>query len=78
MARPLRSSDEGKEVVSSDGDRIGRIERVEGDEAHVKPESGLTDSIRNRLGMGDDDETMYVLNHSEIATIGDDEVHLQK
>jgi sporulation protein YlmC with PRC-barrel domain len=78
MARPFRSSDEGKEVVSSDGDRIGRIERVEGDEAHVKPETGLAESIRNRLGMGDDDEEMYVLDHSEVATIGDDEVHLQR
>lgn len=76
MARPFRSSDEGKEVLSSDGDRIGRIESVEGDKAHVKPETGLAESIRNRLGMGDDEE-MYALDHSEVASISDDEVHLR-
>lgn len=78
MARPFKSSDKGKSVVTSDGDKIGRVERVEGDEAHVKPESGLADSIRQRLGMGDSSEEMYVLNHSEVATFSDDEIHLRK
>lgn len=77
MARPFKSSDEGKEVVSSDGDKIGKVERVQGDEAHVKPEAGLADSIRKRLGMDEGSEKMYVLKHSEVATFGDDEIHLR-
>lgn len=78
MARPFKSSDKGKHVMTSDGDKIGRVQRIEGDEAHVKPETGLADSIRKRLGMGDSAEEMYVLNHSEVATFGDDEIHLRK
>lgn len=77
MARPFKSSDEGKTVVSTDGDEIGTVERVQGDEAYVKPESGLGESIRRRLGIGDDTEEMYVLDHSEVATFADDEIHLR-
>lgn len=77
MARPFNSSDKGKDVVTSEGDKIGRVEEVAGDEAHVSPESGLADSIRRRLGMKDDPEELYVLDQSEVATFGDDEIHLR-
>lgn len=75
MPGMLDSSDEGKRVVTKDGDTVGEITEVQGDEAHVTPESGLTDSIRQRLGMEDDSDT-YVLRESEIDTSSDDEIRL--
>lgn len=77
MARPFKSSDKGKRVVTNDGDEIGRVADVDGDEAHVTPESGLADSIRKRLGMDENPDEMYVLNNSEVATFADDEIHLR-
>jgi hypothetical protein len=41
---------EGMKVMTSDGDEVGRIESIRGDTAHVKPETGLSESIRRRLG----------------------------
>lgn len=76
MVRAFRSSDEGKRVVTSDGDNIGKVRQVSGDEAHVKPKRGLADSIRQRLGMGDQEDT-YVLDHDEVASITDDEIRLK-
>jgi sporulation protein YlmC with PRC-barrel domain len=77
MVRAFKSSDEGKRVVTSDGDNIGKVRRVNGDEAHVRPKGGLADSIRQRLGMGSD-EDMYVLNHDEVDSITDDEIKLKQ
>lgn len=76
MAGMFDSSDEGKRVVTKDGDTVGEITEVRGDEAHVTPESGLADSIRQRLGMEDDSDT-YVLRESEIDTHSDDEIRLR-
>lgn len=76
MEGPFDSSDEGKRVVTKDGDTVGEIREVQGDEAHVKPDSGLADSIRQRLGMEDDSDT-YVLQQSEIDTHSDDEIRLK-
>ncbi|NIB98549.1 PRC-barrel domain containing protein [Halobacterium sp. R2-5] len=76
MAGMLDSSDEGKRVVTQDGDTIGEVRDVQGEEAHVTPEPGLTDSVRQRLGMDDDSDT-YVLDESEIDATSEDEIRLQ-
>ncbi|WP_336035056.1 hypothetical protein [Halobacterium yunchengense] len=76
MVRAFDSSDEGKRVVTKDGDTIGKITQVQGDEAHVEPERGLADSIRQRLGMGDKDDEMYVLAHDEVDSISENRVRL--
>ena len=75
MAREFQSNDEGKTVRTKDGDDVGTIESVEGNTAHVKPESGLSESIRDRLGWSSD-EDMYELQHSNVDEISDDEVRL--
>ncbi len=77
MAQEFQSSDEGKTVKTKDGDSVGTIESVEGNMAHVKPESGLSESIRDRLGWTSDDQSEYELDQSKVDEITDDEVRLQ-
>lgn len=77
MAREFQSSDEGMTVKTQDGDEVGTIESVEGDMARVKPESGLSESIRDRLGWSSDEEDQYELDHSKVDEITDDEVRLK-
>lgn len=76
MVRTFNDTDVGKQVVTDDGDTVGKIQRIDGNEAHVEPERGLADSIRNRLGMGDKDDEMYVLKHDEVDSISGNKVHL--
>lgn len=77
MAREFRSSDEGKRVVTSDGDTVGKIDRIEGNKVHVKPDGGLADTIRQRLGWTDESEDMYVLDHSRVQSFSGGKVQLK-
>lgn len=74
----LTEEDEGKKVQSAAGDTVGRVTGVEDGQAHVDPDPGLTDSIRSRLGWGDDDGDDYVLDASSIESVTDDAIHLGK
>jgi len=77
MVRNFRpDDDEGLTVKTASGDTVGTIEKIDGTMAHVKPESGLSSSIRNRLGWTKDGEEVYELKHSKVDTI-DDEVILK-
>lgn len=77
MARAFRDSDEGMKVVTSDGDEVGTITAVHGDTAHVSPETGLGESIRQRLGWGDDTEDTYELSHSRVQSFSGNKIHLR-
>lgn len=76
---PLTEHDEGKAVVNSDDDQIGRVMKVEHGKAHVDPDPGLTDRIRSELGWDDeDDEETYVLDPSSIESVSDGGLHLNR
>lgn len=77
MVRNFTSEDEGKQVMASDGENVGTITKTSGPVAHVSTDSGLSGSIRRRLGWGDDDEE-YELMTSNVESISDDEVRLKK
>jgi hypothetical protein len=77
MARAFKDSDEGMTVVTSDGDEVGTVAGVRGDTVHVKPETGLGESIRQRLGWGDDMEDTYELSHSRVQSFSGNKIHLQ-
>ena len=77
MARAFRDSDEGMKVVTSDGDEVGTVADVRGDTAHVTPETGLGESIRQRLGWGDDTRDTYELSHSRVQSFSGDKIHLR-
>lgn len=77
MARDFNADDEGKRVVTSDGDMIGTVDRVSGSTAHVTPDQDLTQSIRRRLGWTEEGEDTYELQQSNVDRIDDDEIRLK-
>lgn len=77
MTRDFESSDEGKTVMTADGDRVGTIEKIDGSTAHVRPDQNLSRGTRRRLGWAEDDD-MGELQHSEVDKISGDEVHLKR
>lgn len=77
MTRDFKSDDEGKEVVTADGEMVGTIDRASGSSAHVKPDEELSRSIRRRLGWTEEGSETYRLDKSEVDSITDDEVQLK-
>ena len=55
MARQFSDDDRDKEVVTSDGDRVGRIRDVDGDSATVDEDESLSEKITSMLGWNDDE-----------------------
>jgi hypothetical protein len=78
MVRNFRNDDEGKKVMTADGDMVGMIEKTAGSKAHVKADTNLSSAIRNRLGWTDESIDTYELPKASVDKITDDEVHLQQ
>ena len=78
MCADFTDDDEGKRVVNADGDQIGLIETVEHGTVHVNPDPGITDSIKSKLGWGDADGETYELDESNVESITDDEIRLER
>lgn len=78
MPRDFTSDDEGKSVLTADGDMVGVIEETAGSYAHVKPHDDLSQSIRRRLGWTEEGEDTYRLDKSKISKFSGDEVHLKR
>lgn len=73
-------SDEGKRVVNSSGETVGRIVEVRNGVAYVDPDPDILNTMKSKLGWGDatDDPDSYPLRMSDILEITDDEVRLQR
>lgn len=79
MDRNFEHGDEGKRVVTADGDEVGMVSRVEDDRLHIRPADNLSRGIRRRLGWSEDqNEDEYTLQKSKVETIQGDEVHLKE
>ncbi len=74
----LTEEDEGKTVVNSSGDQVGRVIEVQHGTAHVEPDPGLADTIRFKLGWGEGDEDSYQLDAGSVENVSDSEVHLNR
>jgi hypothetical protein len=74
----LTEEDQGKNVVTADGDQIGMVSGIRGGRAYVDPDAGMTDRIKSMLGWEHVDEDDYALEESEIDTVTDDEVRLNR
>lgn len=81
MARPFTDDDRDKRVVTSEGDRIGRVTDVNDDRATVRRDSdddkSLTDKITDMLGWNSDDDE-HELHRDHVDEHRDDEVRLRK
>lgn len=78
MARNFTDDDRDKNVVTSEGSRIGTIDDVNDDRATVKrdKDKSLTDKVKDMLGWGDDDDSNE-LRHEHVDTVNDNEVRLR-
>lgn len=74
----LSDNEEGKRVVNREGETVGMVSQVEGNRAHVDPDPGVSDTIKSKLGWGDADEESYPIDESDIQSIDDDEVQLNR
>ena len=70
----LTESEEGKRVITEDGEEIGRITEVHHNAAAVKPDRGLTDQLRSALGWGDTDKETYRLQAGDVSRVTDETV----
>jgi len=77
MVREFETSDEGKTVVTADGETVGKIQKIDRNMAHVRPEGSLAQSIRRRLGWTEENEDVYELRHSRVNEISGDTVKLK-
>jgi hypothetical protein len=77
-ATTLTEEDEGKRVVTDDGDEIGVVAEVEGGRAHVQPDPGMLDSLSAKLGWGDANEDTYPIENDKIRAVTDDEIRLDR
>lgn len=74
----LTEDDEGKDVVNSNGDEVGRVIEVTHGEGHVEPDPGIADTIKTTLGWGEADGDTYRLSASDIEHVTDDEIRLNR
>lgn len=77
MVRDFTANDEGKSVMTADGDPVGIIDRVTDTDAFVKPDAGLSQSTRNKLGWTQKGEETYQLRKSKVQSIDEDAIHLR-
>jgi hypothetical protein len=78
MASEITEEEEGKSVLSSDGEQVGVVIDVQHGTARVKPDPGLTDELKAKVGFGDTDEESYPLQEERIETVTDDEIRLRE
>lgn len=75
---PFDSKHEGMTVVTQDGNEVGTIESVRGDTAQVTPETGLSESIRRRLGWDDESRDTFELDYSNVDDVAGNEIKLER
>lgn len=78
MVRNFQSEDEGKSVMTKDGEIVGTVEKTTNTEIHVKPDSGLSQSIRRRLGWAEKDQETFSVQKSKVQEISDDGIQLKE
>lgn len=73
----LTEDDEGKQVVNSHGDSVGRIVEVRGGTPYVDPDAGIGETLKSKLGWTDaSEEDAYPLSQENVDTVTGDEVRL--
>lgn len=78
QAITFSESDEGKKVVDSAGETVGRVVDVRHGSAYVDPDPGTFDTIKSKLGWGDVDDDSYPLQKADVDSVTDDEIRLRR
>lgn len=58
---PITAEDAGLPVLDSEGNQIGVVDRVEGDEVYVDPDADVSDDARASLGWVRDEQSVRPL-----------------
>lgn len=77
MVRVFRPEDEGKPVVTKDGDVVGSIVRIDEGDAYVRPKSELLRGCGSWLTSSWDADGEYPLDRNEVASIHDTAVVIE-
>jgi sporulation protein YlmC with PRC-barrel domain len=77
MVRNFKPEDEGMPVMTKDGETVGTVEKTMDNELHVKPNSGLSQSIRRRLGWAEKDQDTFSVQKSKVDEITNDGIRLK-
>lgn len=77
MARNFTDDDRNKDVVTSEGDRIGTVDGVNDDRATIDRDSNadLTDKVKDLLGWDSDDSNEIRSDH--VDSYDDDQIRLR-
>lgn len=76
MCAAIGDDDVGKTVVNASGEDVGMVTAVEHGTARVKPDPGITDSIKATLGWQGSTEDTYPLQEDAIAQVTGNEIRL--
>lgn len=73
----VTDDDKGKRVVNSQGDEVGVVSGVDGEDVHVTPDAELPDATRSKLGWSETDQSEQVLPGEQIEVVTDEEVRMK-
>lgn len=71
------AEDEGKHVVTPDGDVVGEVVRTEDGTAYVRPQPELVAGYGSRLTGCWDESDVFALDESAVATRAEDHIRIK-
>jgi hypothetical protein len=74
----ISKSDEGKEVRDANGELLGLVTEIDGEQAYIDPDPDLIDGIRTLVNQGDADEDALSVHEEAIDEVTDDAIHLEE
>lgn len=77
MTTDLTEEDEGKRIVTANGNDLGMIVEVREGTPYVDADPTLFEELETELDLGDPEDDAYPLPTAEVATVTDDEVRLR-
>lgn len=73
----LTEEDEGKRVISGNGDDLGMIREVREGTPYVETDPDVFEKVKAKFDWGEPEEETYPLKTADIADVTEDEVHLR-
>lgn len=75
-AEELSEDDIGKDVVNTNGAKVGLVVSVEDGVAHVDVDPNITDTVKAKIGLNDVSKETFPLNSGDVSAISDDEIRV--
>lgn len=77
MSGDFKSKDRGKRIVTSEGDVIGSVDRIEDGEAYVRPKRGILGGCGSWITDTKKAVRTFSLDRENVAEVTDTEIHLE-